>query len=51
MKGSGREDGEGGLERSGKERRTGRMAPDVMAYEGMRGEICKLSYSNVKDAL
>lgn len=41
MKGSGREDGEGGLERSRKKkkkRRTGRMASDAMAYERMRDE-------------
>lgn len=40
-----------GIREEREERRTGRMAPDVMEYEGMRGEICKLSHSNVKDAL
>lgn len=54
MKGLGREDGEGGLERRRKKkRRMGRMVLDAMAYEWMRAktntrEICKLSYSNVR---
>lgn len=39
-----------------KKRRMGRMVLDAMAYKWMRAklktrEICKLSYSNVKDPL
>lgn len=56
MKGLGREDGEGGLERRGwgGGRQMGRVVLDAMANEWMRAkmktrEICKLSYSNVKD--